>query len=193
MRKLKLQMQTSIDGFVGRPTGELDWMLWDWDDELKNFVNKLHEPVDTILLGRVLAEGFIPAWQTRLTDPESADFAKKMVDTRKIIFSNTLKNEDITLKNWENAELAKEDFVQYITWLKKQPGNDIIVYGGSRFVSSLIEKGLIDDYYFFVNPAAIGSGMTIFNRVNQRQNFNLVKAKQFPCGIVLLNYTPVNS
>lgn len=191
MRILKLQMQLSIDGFVARQNGELDWMLWNWDDELKDFVNKLHEPVDTILLGRVLAEGFIPAWQSRLTDPESAAFAKKMVDTLKIIFSNTLRNEDIVSNNWDNAELSKEDFVQYITWLKKQPGNDIIAYGGSRFVASLIEKGLIDDYYLFVNPSAIGSGMTIFNRINQKQNFNLVKAKQFPCGIVLLNYTPV--
>jgi hypothetical protein len=33
MRKLKLQMQLSLDGFVARPNGELAWMVWDWDDE----------------------------------------------------------------------------------------------------------------------------------------------------------------
>lgn len=191
MRKLKLQVQTSIDGYVARIDGQLDWMQWNWDEELKDFVNKLSEPVDTILLGRVLAEGFIPAWQSRIADPETADeFGRKMVKSQKIVFSKTLKNEDITKNNWENVELAKEDYVQYINWLKKQSGNDIIAYGGSRFVASLIEAGLIDDFYLFVNPSAIGNGMTIFNKVKGKQSYNLVNAKQFSCGIALLNYTP---
>ncbi len=37
MRTLKLQMQISVDGFVAGPNGELDWMEWNWDDEIKNF------------------------------------------------------------------------------------------------------------------------------------------------------------
>lgn len=59
MRKLKLQMQLSLDGFVARPDGELDWMVWDWDDELKTCVNEITEPVDTIILERKMAGGFI--------------------------------------------------------------------------------------------------------------------------------------
>jgi hypothetical protein len=36
VRKLKLQMQVSVDGYVAGPEGQLDWMTWDWDDELKS-------------------------------------------------------------------------------------------------------------------------------------------------------------
>mgnify|MGYP002633797651 CR=1 FL=1 len=63
MRKLKLQIQLSIDGYIAGPNGEMDWMIWNWDDELKNFVTEITESTDTIVLGRKLAQGFIPNWE----------------------------------------------------------------------------------------------------------------------------------
>ncbi|MFL6344499.1 MAG: dihydrofolate reductase, partial [Nitrososphaeraceae archaeon] len=39
MRKLKLQVQMSVDGYIAGPNGEMDWMVRDWDDnKLKNRV-----------------------------------------------------------------------------------------------------------------------------------------------------------
>ncbi len=52
MRKLKLQVQMSIDGFVSGLNGELDWTTWDWDNQLKKYVTDLTNSVDTILMGR---------------------------------------------------------------------------------------------------------------------------------------------
>ena len=59
MRKLKLQVQMTVDGFVGGPNGELDWMQWNWSDDIKNYVSELTDSVDTILLGRKMTDGFI--------------------------------------------------------------------------------------------------------------------------------------
>jgi dihydrofolate reductase len=186
MRKLKLQMQITIDGFVAGTNGEMDWMVFDWDDDMKNYVDEITKPVDCIILGRKLAEGFIPSWTSRIANPETADaFAHKMVDTPKIVFSRTLENAD-----WENTKLAKGDSVQEITKLKKQPSEDIIVYGGGSFVSFLVMEGLIDEYNLFVNPVALGKGMTIFNDLEDKLNLTLVKNKAFDCGIVLLCYEP---
>ncbi len=186
MRKLKLQMQVTIDSFVAGANGEMDWMVFDWDDDMKNYVNEITEPVDCIILGRKLAQGFIPSWTSRTSNPETADaFAHKMVDTPKIVFSRTLENVE-----WENTTLAKGDGVQEITQLKEQTGKDIIVYGGGSFVSFLIMEGLIDEYNLFVNPVALGKGMTIFNNLEDKLNLTLVKIKAFDCGIVLLCYEP---
>ena len=52
--------------------------------------------------------------------------------------------------------------VYAIKALKKQAGGDIIAYGGGNFVSDLIKHNLIDEYHLFINPTAIGNGMTIF-------------------------------
>ena len=59
MRKLKLQVQISIDGYMAGADGDMDWLEWNWDDELKNYVSEITDPVDCILLGRKLAQGFI--------------------------------------------------------------------------------------------------------------------------------------
>jgi hypothetical protein len=33
LRKLKLQVQMSVDGYIAGPNGEMDWMVWNWDDK----------------------------------------------------------------------------------------------------------------------------------------------------------------
>jgi len=60
----------------------------------------------------------------------------------------------------------------------------MIVYGGASFDSSLIRAGLIDEFHLFINPVAIGKGMTIFKDLNEIQKFNLVKSVTFDCGRV---------
>lgn len=186
MRKLKLQMQISIDGFVAGPNGEMDWMTWGWGDDIKQYVTRFTEPVDTILMGRKLAEGFIPHWAGLMANPETADpFAQKMADTHKIVCSKTLKE-----SAWENTDLAKGDLAEEVKKLKAKNGGDIITYGGAGFASALIKAGLIDEYHLFVNPAAIGNGMPIFKQLEGRLNLKLVKAQAFESGIVALYYVP---
>lgn len=185
MRKLKLQMQMSGDGFVGGLNGELDWMQWNWDDALKKYVTDLTNSIDTILLGRKLADGFIPYWADAVTKKEDPqfEFAYKMVDNPKIVFSKTLSE-----SKWPNTTLAKNEDV--IPELKQQQGKDMIVYGGANFVSTLINKDLIDELYLFVNPTALGEGLSIFK---QRKKMNLIESVPFDCGIVLLKYEPAKN
>ena len=183
MRKLKLQMQTSVDGYVASPNGQLDFMVWDWDDELNRYVDEITEPVNLILLGRVLAEGFIPTWAERLkADPGDAS-ARKFVETPKVVFSRTLSESP-----WANTTLAKGELAEEIGRLKEAAGGDIIAYGGGTFVSGLIRQNLIDEYNFFVNPAAISEGMTIFRQPEEKVRLKLANATAFECGIVALRY-----
>jgi dihydrofolate reductase len=181
MRKLKLKVQLTVDGFIAGPNGEMDWTNRNWDNELKNYVEKITEPVDCIVLGRTLAQGFIPYWSSH---PEE-EGANKFNQTHKVIFTKTLDR-----SVWENTVLAKGDLVYEISKLKSEDGKDIITYGGANFVSALIKNELIDEYHLFINPTAIGKGMTIFGELDRIQNLNLVKSTSFSCGIVVLKYLP---
>ncbi|GAB3705698.1 dihydrofolate reductase family protein [Spirosoma flavus] len=187
MRKLKLQVQISLDGFIGGPNGEMDWLTFNWGEDVMRYVGSITEPVDTILLGRKLAQGFIPTWQSRLEDTTTADpGAEKMVNTPKIVFSKTLENIEGT-----NATVSNGSLVEEVNALKSQDGGDIIAYGGAEFVSSLIKNNLIDDYYLFVNPVALGKGLSIFGDSYNKLNLKLVEAKAFDCGITLLHYQSI--
>ena len=139
MRKLKLQVQMSVDGFVGGPNGELDWMTWEMDDKLLNYINELTDSVDTILMGRKMTDGFISAWSDIVKDPDNNQypFAKKMLDIPKVVFTKTMKK-----SQWPNTTLATGDINKEVDNLKNQDGKDMIVYGGAGFVSSSITEGL---------------------------------------------------
>ena len=187
MRKLKLQVQMTLDGYIAGPKGEMDFMTWNWDDGLKKYVTDLTEPVDCIVLGRKLAERFIPYWAGVAADPQNPEVSagRKFTETPKVVFTKTLDKSP-----WNNTVLAKGGLADEINKLKKQPGKDIIAYGGAAFVSSLIKHGLIDEYHLFINPSAIGDGMPIFKGLDKRRDLTLVKSASFPCGIAVLHYTP---
>ena len=185
MRKLKLQVQMSIDGFVAGHQGQMDWLHFDWDAEISQYVTNLTDPVDCIILGRKLAEGFIPHWAAVAADPEHPEFAagRKFTATPKVVFSRTLDR-----SVWENTTLAKGDLVEAVKKLKEQEGGDIIAYGGATFVSALIRHDLVDEYHLFVNPVALGAGMPIFAALDEPCRLVLAAARAFPCGIGLLRY-----
>jgi dihydrofolate reductase len=185
MKKLKLQMQLSVDGFVAGPEGQLDWMTWNWDMQLMDFVRQLTDSVDTILMGRKMSTGFIQHWEKAVNDPDdpSQPFAENMVNTPKVIFSRT----QSTIEGI-NAAITNEPIADVVNMLKDQPGKDMIVYGGAEFVSSLIDHQLIDELYLFVNPTAIGQGLRIFNG---RVPLTLDDSIRFECGIIVNKYLPV--
>jgi dihydrofolate reductase len=191
MRKLKLQVQISVDGYVGGPNGELDWRTWNWDDKLKAFAYPLRDVCDTILLGRKMAEVFIPHFEDTVNNlqPKNADkaldekfaYANRMVSMPKVVFSKTMKTFD-----GKNVSVENGDFVTAIKNLKSREGKDIIVYGGAGFVSSLIKEGIIDEFNFFVNPVMINKGLRIFDLLEHRQKLSLISATPYECGISVL-------
>ncbi len=177
----------TLDGYIGGTNGEMDWITWNWDDQLKEYVTEITEPVDCIVLGRKLAQGFIPHWAMVAANPDDPEFTagQKFTDTNKVVFTKTLQEPE-----WANTVLAKGDLVAEIDQLKKQNGKDIIAYGGATFVSALIAQGLIDEYHLFINPVVIGNGMPIFKSRASRLDLTLVRATPFNCGIVVLQYEP---
>jgi dihydrofolate reductase len=185
MRKLKLQVQMSIDGFISGQNGAMDWMAFNWTEDIKSYVEALTLPVDTILLGKNLAMGFIPHWAAVANDDSSPEQQAgiKFSTTRKIVFGKSLPQ-----SVWENTIVENGDFVEKISALKQEQGGDIIAYGGGKFVSSLIQAKLIDEFHLFVNPAVIGMGMPIFQEVTPMQKMTMVHSKQFDCGIIVLVY-----
>lgn len=103
MRKLKLQMQTSLNG-IG--TIEPEARNFKWDDEVRNFCIENLNEVDTIVLGRNTADDFIPYWEKVSKDPDHDDYklGKLLTDIPKIVFSEKIKSSP-----WSNVKVMEGD------------------------------------------------------------------------------------
>ncbi len=184
MRRFKLQVQTSIDGYMAAPDGRPSGMDVPFTEDVYAYMDALAESVDCIVLGRKTAEGFIPGWASGQEDEPQA-LIDWINNTPKVVISNTL-----TTSPWENTVVAGGDIVETVNQLKAQSGGDLIAYGGGTLVSSVIANNLVDDLYLFVNPTAIGDGMPVFGHLDTNRRFRLAGAQPFDCGIVALHYQP---
>ncbi|MGA0560543.1 dihydrofolate reductase family protein [Larkinella sp. VNQ87] len=189
MRKVKLQMQVSLDGFVAGLNGEQDWMCWDWDDTLNQYVDGLLNSADALLIGRKTYEGMASYWPAAAANPEASAekvaFASRMNTIEKVIFSNTL-----TTADWTNARVAQNNLIDEVAALKQQVGEDLIIYGGAGIVSAFIQHNLIDEYHLFVNPVALGTGLPIWPTDKAPIFLRLIKTTVSSSGIVILCYVP---
>ena len=184
MRRLKLQMQISIDGMVAART-QTGAGHFNWGEEVRQYSIANATNVDCILLGRKTATGFIPHWKSVAANPKDADFAfgRLITDIPKVVFSRTLRKSE-----WPEATVASGEIADTVNRLKRQKGKDLLVYGGSSFVASLVERNLIDEYHLLLNPVVLGSGLAIFTGLTDTLRLTLLTTRAFSCGTVLLCY-----
>jgi dihydrofolate reductase len=194
MGELILQMQTSVDGYVGRAGEGPQWQVWDWgpkcpwDAALKARFNAVFAEVDTILLSRkILESGYLDHWtqfaRDFADDPDFA-FTQRIVDARKVVFSKTLKE-----TKWPSTELARRPLAEEVQALKAEAKHKLIAFGGAGFASALIAHDLVDEYQFYVNPVALGDGLSIF-KTGGDCKFDLREAAGCACGVTVLRYGP---
>lgn len=192
MKKLILQVQTSLDGYMADKNGKGDWMLWNWgnewtwDNELRKYHNDVSASVDCVLLSRKMAvEGFIDHWAkvAKTTDDPQSGFAKSINAARKVVFTKTLDRSE-----WPDTVLAKGELTEEVNKLKSGPGKNLIAYGGASFASSLVAAGLVDEFHLIVNPVAIGSGLSIFNKITIALPLSLIDSTAYSSGITVLKY-----
>jgi dihydrofolate reductase len=194
MRKLKLQMQVSLDLFISGTESGMKWMLWPytgpwtWDEELKRYFIDVTASIDTILLGWDMANGgYIDHWTgiaNEKKNPQSV-FAANVVAARKLVFSRKKHT-----SRWDNTTTTTADLATAIRQLKQEPGKDLIAYGGAAFANALLRTGLIDEYHFIVNPAILGEGVSIFKKMDGILPLSPVSARVYPCGVTVLVYQP---
>ena len=174
----------TLDGFVAGLNGELDWMwIGKQDEAILQDVIELADTCDTILMGRKMTREFIDYWEDVLDNrPENNEkpLAERMVNLQKIIFSHSQ-----TSVNGRNAVMENGDMDTVARALKKQAGKDIMVYGGATFVSSLIKSNLVDEYYIFRKPVAIGNGLSIFK---EKKPLELIHSITYKNGTQLNQY-----
>jgi dihydrofolate reductase len=66
-------------------------------------------------------------------------------------------------------------------------GEKLITFGGARFAAALLRAGLVDELQLFVNPAILGSGLSLFEGIADLKP-ELISSRGYACGITVLRY-----
>ena len=159
------------------------------DEEIHQHYTELISNADAILYGRITYQ-LMQYWQPLVKNPSGEksmdDFAMAIDKIPKIVFSHKLKNTE-----WDSAELANRPIEEMVKELKQQSGKDILV-GSRSIIIQLMKLNLIDEYQICVHPVVAGSGLPLFENMNDRTILKLIKTKTFSGGAVTLYYEPTN-
>jgi len=182
MRKIIAAINMTLDGFCDHTAGIPD-------EEIHQHYTELLNEGDAILYGRITYQ-LMEYWQPLVKNPSGEktmdDFAMAIDKIPKIVFSHTLKNVE-----WESAKLANRTIEEEVLELKQQPGRDILV-GSRSLIIQLMKLNLIDEYQLCVHPVVAGSGLPLFENINDRTILKLIKTKTFSGGAITLYYEPKN-
>ena len=179
-------MHISLDGFVAGLNGELNWVKV--DEEIFSYVGKRISEGDTALYGRVTYQMMESYWPTAAEKPGASrhdiEHSKWYKKVRKVVMSKTIEEAGLT-----NTNIISDNLPDRINELKKQPGEDILLFGSPTATHSLIQLNLIDGYWLFVNPIVLGEGIPLFVNIKDKIKLKLVGTRQFTSGVTELNYT----
>jgi dihydrofolate reductase len=178
MRKVRLTINVTLDGYVAGPNGELDWVFRTMSSTQVAWTTAFLREVDTILIGHTTYLEQVAMWPS-----QTSEMATLLNSHAKIVFSSQLR-----ALEWNYSRLAVSDVAQEIAHLKREPGRDIYVTGGARLARSLSQRGLIDEYNLTIHPILLGSGMSPFREPSEEIALTWVHTIPFESSAIQLIY-----
>jgi len=179
-RKLVLKMSVSVDGFVGRNDGDVQWIFPSLDEELQEWMVDRLGQAGAHLMGRITYGDMAAYWPT-----SEEPYAAPMNDIPKVVFSRTLSE-----GSWAPTTVVRGDLATEIGRLKnaQDAGEaDLLAHGGVGFARALVQRDLVDEYCLVIHPVALGSGLPLFTAPT---GLRLLSSEPFPGGALAVTYAP---
>ena len=185
MRKLIFFMHTSLDSFVAGPNGEMNFITV--NETMFDFIATMTAEADTALYGRVTYEMMQGYWPTAGEKPNASkhdiEHSNWYNNVSKVVLSETMHETGL-----HNTKVIGDQLSDNINKLKQQDGKNILIFGSPGASQSLLNQGLIDEFWLFVNPIILGQGMPLFKDITGTIKLKLVESKTFPSGVIALHY-----
>jgi dihydrofolate reductase len=195
MRKIVVHMQSTVNNRIANEEGAF-WEPFPWGDPEQAYINDVFRAADTIVLSRVMYEAIVPWWEIvaagQVPDdvpevsPTFREFADVLAGMRKVVISRTWPATD-------QRPVIGGDLAEALTALKNEEGDaDILLACGPTTLGPLASApGLVDEYVIAVHPAVLAAGPQLFDHLTANLALELIEAKPFEAGVVVLRYQTV--
>ncbi len=167
MRKIRLFIASSLDGYIARTSGDVDWLFTDADYGYAEFFDS----IDTVLMGGK-------------TYRQILEFGEYPYKGKKgFVFSKTLqgKNDDV--------EFVGGDIKSFIDKLRNDSGGDIWLVGGAEIIHYFIKERLLDELILSIHPIILGDGIPLIVKdASLSTKLQLKEVKTFDSGLLQVSY-----
>jgi dihydrofolate reductase len=172
MGKVKLYIASSLDGYIARPQGEVDWLeSHENPNQLDYGFHDFYNSCGITLMGNKTYKEILGY---------DIDFPYKGKKNY-VATKNTFLSQD------ENVSYINTNLEGEVANLKKE-AEDIWLIGGGILIKSLYNAGLIDEMLIFIMPVIIGKGIDLFPEGLTENNAKLIDSETYPTGVVRLHY-----
>lgn len=168
MRRVWYCVAMSLDGFIGGPKGEYDWIPAEPEIDWNAFMVRF----DTVLMGR-------RSYEASLAMPGGG----MMPGLRTYVITRTLKQED-----HPNVTIISGDVAAALVAIRQTSGKEIWLFGGGNLFQSLLQLGEVDKIEVGLVPKLLGRGIPFLPGLDQITRLELAETHRYPSGIMMLTY-----
>jgi dihydrofolate reductase len=167
MRRIKYFVASSLDGYIARADGGVDWIFIDQDYGMSAFFKS----VDVAVMGRGTYDKMLQLAPNQAFFPGMVNyvFSTKKTDSESVTFVSG------GVSEWTRAILSK-------------PGKDIWLVGGGNLVRQFLQGGLVDEIGLTIHPRLLGAGIDLFPKPYPDMELELLRCQEYSTGLVQLFY-----
>ena len=156
MTKILAYIASSLDGYIARENGDVDWLPQSSESSYDEF----YKYVDTVIMGKTTYEQVLTFGEYPYKDKKS------------FVFTRTSKNSD------DNVEFVS-DIETFVKDGFPGTGENIWLVGGAKIIASFLELGVVDEIITTVIPVLLGKGIPLFQNIENETKLELVKTEKF--------------
>lgn len=174
MIKTVLYIATSLDGFIARPDGNIDWLTSIPSPQTGDYgYSEFLQSIGTIIMGRKTYNEIIGF---------GVDWPYIGIDSYVVT-----RDKEFEIQSSETY-LLTENIIDFVAKIKNNGNKDIWLVGGGQLITKFINEGLLDKMIITIIPKIIGEGIPLFAEKPIESNWKLIETKSFDTGIVTLTY-----
>ncbi|HEU0015436.1 MAG TPA: dihydrofolate reductase family protein [Longimicrobium sp.] len=169
MRKVTLGLATSVDNFIARADGGVDWLRW--SDDVQAITREFWKTIDSVVMGRLTYDAAVAAGMTSYPG------------VKNYVCSSTLADSPDPA-----VEIVRGDAAAFLREMKAGEGKGIAIIGGGRLADALFAEGLIDEVSLNVHPVLLGEGIPLFAGIQRQIDLELAECRTLQHGCVFVTY-----
>ncbi len=173
MRKVILGAGISLDGYIARPNGAVDFLFM--PKEVWRAMGEFFATIDTAIFGRKTLEAAIKM--------SGGGSYQSPVPMRTYVFSRSRPPGER-----EGVVFVNQSPASFIRQLRKRRGKNIYLMGGGELAREFLKADLVDELHLGVVPVLLGEGIPLFPSGFPQRGFALVENKAYPKGLISLKY-----